>query len=279
MIVRFSFVIILISILFLTPVAAQDGDNDNPVTLLSDSTSSDTMSLKEVQSYYDSSHIQGRVPDGSRFDKYLNDDDYRYDRTPSPDRISLFERLLAALRNKLFFVNGESGTWFFRIIEWVLIAVAVILLGMLLAKANTSGLLYGSRKKIVINSEEIEENIHEVNLEKLLNESIAAKNYRRAVRYLFLGTLKKLTDKGHILWMPSKTNRTYLRELHGTPLAQPMAGLVLLFDYVWYGDFEVDEQSFPALLQQFNEFTASIKQKESAAAVGAAQEVLQGVKA
>jgi hypothetical protein len=77
-----------------------------------------------------------------------------------------------------------------------------------------------------------------------IDAAIARGDYRRASRLLYLRLLKQLSDAGRIVWKPEKTNHDYLRELGSNDLARSFARVTLLFDYIWYGDFHIDEPTF-----------------------------------
>jgi hypothetical protein len=103
-----------------------------------------------------------------------------------------------------------------------------------------------------------EENIHELDFEKLINDAVRRKEYRDGVRLVFLFSLKKLSDAHLIKWMPGKTNDEYMSELRNHPAQQRLQELRYYFDYAWYGHFEITDQTFAGVHQTFREFDASL---------------------
>ena len=70
-------------------------------------------------------------------------------------------------------------------------------------------------------------------------------DYRSAVRYLYLSSLLLLDERGLLRYDRSKTNREYLRSISGSPeLSEPLQEVIDVFDNVWYGYHELDEESF-----------------------------------
>ena len=113
----------------------------------------------------------------------------------------------------------------------------------MLFKVDLRGLWSGkSSSKIKI--EYVEENIHEMDFEKLIQSAIEEKDYRKAVRLFYLSTLKKLADKNIIDWQPGKTNYDYLLEIKTQSIQPIFKELNYFFQYVWYGDFPVDIDNF-----------------------------------
>ena len=90
--------------------------------------------------------------------------------------------------------------------------------------------------------------------DKLIDQSITSKNYRLAIRYLYLKSLQKLTEKGAIIFAVDKTNYQYVRELSGKLYKNTFATLTLNYEYVWYGEFEIDQIIFFKLQTEFKQF-------------------------
>ena len=67
--------------------------------------------------------------------------------------------------------------------------------------------------------------------------------------------LKKLSDKKQIDWNTEKTNHDYLKELKSESSKTNFAELLYIFEYVWYGEFEINEEAY---LQFKKKFEANI---------------------
>ena len=103
-----------------------------------------------------------------------------------------------------------------------------------------------------IKSVVLEENIHEVDFEKRINDALAKLEYREATRLLFLHALKILSDKDLIHWEPGKTNHDYINELESEKLKPGFNDLNYFFEYAWYGHFDVNESVFTKAQNTFN---------------------------
>lgn len=108
--------------------------------------------------------------------------------------------------------------------------------------------------------ETLVEDIHEMDFDILLKEAIEQKIYRRAVRILFLKSLKELTDKKIILWEENKTNRDYFYEIKSTKIQAHFDSISNVFNYVWYGEIELTNEKFNQIQSDFLTFSKEIQQ-------------------
>lgn len=70
-------------------------------------------------------------------------------------------------------------------------------------------------------------------------------DYRTAVRYLYLSTLLILEEKGLLRYNRTRTNREYIRSVADKPeMARVLGDVVEVFDRVWYGYEEIDDQQY-----------------------------------
>ena len=120
-----------------------------------------------------------------------------------------------------------------------------------------------AKKHVVVSHEEIPEDIHEINFNDKILEAVKEGNYRRAVRFQFLRILKQLSDNALIDLTSSKTNRIYARELKATLHYNSFINLVVIFEYVWYGDFIISQNEYSSIEQQFQDFLKSLPKKQS----------------
>ena len=79
-------------------------------------------------------------------------------------------------------------------------------------------------------------------------------NYRLAVRYHYLQSLHKLADKNMVQLAADKTNYQYVREIANQNYQNNFAALTLNYEYVWYGEFAVDENIYRKMEPEFSAF-------------------------
>jgi len=94
--------------------------------------------------------------------------------------------------------------------------------------------------------------------DKSIQQAIAQQNYRLAVRYLFLKNLVHLADHEYVHYSPDKTNYQYVQEIRADRKNE-FATLVLNYEYVWYGNFSLNSESYTGIEQKFNSFYNKIQ--------------------
>jgi hypothetical protein len=99
----------------------------------------------------------------------------------------------------------------------------------------------------------------EDDLEGQLTHFIQTKDYRQAVRYLYLKTLRVLNDKGMIRYHQESTNQEYWEQLKAMPQGAPFRDLTTIYETVWYGEFPLEDTLFNRLRQYFEDFYKSVR--------------------
>jgi hypothetical protein len=172
---------------------------------------------------------------------------------------SLWDRFWAWVAQILdsFFRAATTTNWGRLIVYAVGLALLVIII-MLMLKVNAFKVLYsagGGAQKYQL----FDENIHEMDFEKLIRESIEQQDYRRGVRLLFLYALKLLSDKQLIHFEAGKTNHDYVTELEKGELKTGLNELSFYFDYAWYGNFSINHDTFNKVQQTFADWKTKIR--------------------
>ncbi len=149
-----------------------------------------------------------------------------------------------------------SGTNFFSsifgIVFWIL---AIGLFGYLVYRffLSNSSFLSRNRKNVAADITVAQEE-DTSDPDSLLRNAIKNGNYRLAVRYLYLQSLKRLSEKKFIEINTNKTNYEYVTEVRRHKFANEFASLTLQYEYVWYGEYPVDERLFEQIQGGFTQF-------------------------
>lgn len=108
------------------------------------------------------------------------------------------------------------------------------------------------------------ENIAELDIDRLLAQAKHDGHYKLAVRLYYLGLLKKLNDRGAIVWKKDKTNRDYLAELFSANIFfDEVKKLTRSYEAVWYGDHDLKADTFTVVAAQFESIYGKLKTKEN----------------
>ncbi len=203
--------------------------------------------------------VDFRVPHEEAIQKYIDDSRFNYEEDIVNNGPSLLDRFLYWLKNKIGSIFTDhlafnSGIGVAMLIVLILLIVLVVL-KLSGVKLKT---LLGKKKLDTPEIEIYSENVHEMDFDQLIAQAISNKDYRLATRFLYLRNLKILTDKDIIKWNPNKTNNSYQYEIADNELRNQFVGTTLIFDYVWYGEFVLDEAMFVSVSEQLEKLSKSI---------------------
>jgi hypothetical protein len=184
-----------------------------------------------------------------------------FDYTTVKPRMSFWEKLMRKIGQILESLFGEtvftkSGNFVGILIRlFAILVVGFLIYFIIKFLIGKDGSFFRKRnKKVDIRDEELHENIHEINFPESILKFEKSGDYRSAVRYQFLFVLKKLSDKKLITWNPEKTNKDYVAELKAPHLKDGFYDLSYIFEYVWYGEFSIDEENYLKFKNQYQSF-------------------------
>jgi hypothetical protein len=144
-------------------------------------------------------------------------------------------------------------------LQGLAIVLAVLAIGygvyrMLQAPVNRSL----ARDGVEITLDNLDDYIHETDLDRFLREALAAGNFALAIRVYYLQTIKTLSEKKAIRWSREKTNRDYLTEMKAHP-AQPLfRQITRRYERVWYGNQDLSASEFAQIEPDFKLFLGRI---------------------
>lgn len=149
---------------------------------------------------------------------------------------------------------GFEGLGFMaQLIKMIVYAVVVLGLAFLIFKLFEAQ--YRQDRKISTNKEffleKLEEQIHDIDLYKLLDEYSQKKDYAMMIRIQYLIIIKEMSQRKIIDWQKQKTNGAYLQEVYGHTLFSPFQKVTRLYERVWFGEVSLDEQKYNEIVPQF----------------------------
>lgn len=165
------------------------------------------------------------------------------------------EWLARKLFNLFNFSSVNNSLNFLGILFRILAVLVVVIIIYFIVRALTKQegrWIFGknAHKKTLFYSDD-EKNIHLLNFEKLIKESIEAGEKRIAVRYYYLWLLKTMAQHNYINWDIEKTNSDYVYELQQQTHKEEFMYLSYLYNYIWYGEFEIDDTTFSKTENRF----------------------------
>lgn len=209
----------------------------------------------------DSSFVEAK-PFAKNFKKKYTDSEFVYEfKTAEKNAWDRFKEWLANVFKNIFsFTDSKAANNFVDILLKVIAILIIVVVIYMIVKAimNKEGQwIFGKNSdKKIINYDEIEKNLHLVDFEKLIQNSLKSDEKRLTIRYYYLWLLKKMSEKQIIEWDVEKTNSDYLYEIKNEAQKEDFAYLSYLYNNIWYGEFELDETTFA---KAKNAFEKSIK--------------------
>ena len=202
----------------------------------------------------DSSQVEVRTVNAATLDSLTNESVFLYnEQAQNPETLwSRIQRWVVQLLSWIF--NSPWASITIRIIFFAIFgAVLFALINHLLGGNLTSSF---SKKKagqsLSMNIRESE--LNQTNYEEMLQAALFENRYRDAVRLLYLQALQQLNENELIDWKTDKTNHDYLRELGSHPSRQLFDRLTTYYEYVEYGDFNIEESGFRSVESVYLEF-------------------------
>ncbi|CAN5134178.1 hypothetical protein BH09BAC5_BH09BAC5_03670 [soil metagenome] len=217
---------------------------------------------------YDSTSVVKREATTSQQEKYNKDEVWRYDRdkTNVDPQETVFDRMWNGFWDKVqkSLFSGNHGRDFnpWNIL-WILILVTLIVLVILkVTNSGVSTIFSGKSRKAEKTDATLEDvDIHAIDYEKQIHDAISNLDYRLAVRLWFLRTLKTLSDNELLTWQIDKTNSDYYYELSGSNYQKDFGDVSNVYDYIWYGEFPVDANSYSKAEDKFKSLRGKIEKK------------------
>ncbi len=205
----------------------------------------------------DSASVQVRSVSQATIDRLNADPDLQYTSEPTVvetlwDR---FLRWLVSLLNSM--VDTATKTNWGRVITYVGVLAVLVVIIMTLLKVNAFKIFKGSETAQVPHHV-LDENIHEMDFETLIQEALSGKDYRLAVRLLFLYALRMLSDGNYVHWTQGKTNHDYINELKGGDIKTGFTELNFFFEKAWYGNFAITDVMYARVRSTFDSWRRKV---------------------
>lgn len=191
---------------------------------------------------------------------------YDYTTLSNPDNwFTRFKAWLNDILSKLFQVEDDlSNTQLTQILYRIVYAVIFLVVIIILIRVilNKEGRwIFGKSQSQNIPFYQVEQNIHEVDFTVLIDDAVKSANYRLAIRYYYLWLLKVMNDARLINYDVEKTNNDYHRELKDLDLKSRFGYTAYLYNYIWYGSFEIKQQQFENASRSYRNLIKSVQKK------------------
>ncbi|MBT8375416.1 MAG: hypothetical protein KJO22_00955 [Bacteroidia bacterium] len=217
----------------------------NDLTLQDEAEASIQRDSSQIDIRYFEDNIVDRYP-GDEFNYSIND----------TGGVNLIQRALSKFFKWLSDVFGFDIDFIdYQILEYIIygiLSLIVIYVIVRYLKDTSVNKMLRSEVTDIENFSFTETTIDTVNFNALVSQALKEDNYRLATRYLYLKTLKELSNQDIIDWHFDKTNSDYVKEINDDTIKQLFKRISYIYDYIWYGEFPIDKQSFDKNMLTFN---------------------------
>lgn len=143
--------------------------------------------------------------------------------------------------------------------RFVLIVLIALGLGLIVYFLFVNKPVQSNSTKISFDEEIDPTRIELSEIELKIIEAEKENENRIAIRLLFIWVMKELSEKELVEWKKKKTNYHYLSELSGTPLYVEFERIVSVFEYVWYGKYDISNRDYKKVKKEFLGLIENIK--------------------
>ncbi len=252
---RKYFILGISTFLVILSTVAQEGiiktDSINSVEIFENEKITDTSTSNLTIRYDENGSLNVPNFDKNIVEKYKDDNAFDYsENLEEANWWTQFKRWLGNIWNSFWdWILGDykaNGFFAFLIeaIPYLIIAGIIAFIIWLFFKLNPGARLLKSKEKPSVFFTEEEEIIKSKNIKKLIDKALKAKNYRLAVRYYYLLILRNLKEAELIEYEFDKTNTDYFSEIKSEPINKNFQKATNLYDYIWYGNFDVTESDY-----------------------------------
>lgn len=212
---------------------------------------------------WDSASVNYRPASKEKMETYKQMKVYNYERFEKPE--TMWNRFLRWIKAKIGKTSLNQNLVLYGLVTFAVLIFLFLILKLL--GVDITGLfVFGHKSKaaqIMFKQQHVD--IYSDNMEQLLTQAIKNKAYREAVRLLYLLSLRQLDTMELIHWRPWKTNKDYYYELVMTEHKGMFSTLQLSYEYIWYGQFKVEEEKFYEVQAQFEQFESALNNHKTKA--------------
>jgi hypothetical protein len=198
------------------------------------------------------------------FREKYDGNEFVYELELKPSIFQRFIQWLARMLAKIF--NFEATQRSFDIVEIVIKVLIFVAIGLMIffivrALLKNEGYWVFAKKAdaAAIRTSDVETNVLETDFDELIKNAVRDKNFNLAVRYYYLKSLKILSEKSIINWDAEKTNSDYYFEIQNEKLKDQFNYVSYIYNYCWYGEFDLNIANWEHAENTFLTFIKSIK--------------------
>ncbi len=201
----------------------------------------------------DSSSISIKKPATNQEELIFSDKNLQYKKDVKLDP-NFIERFINWMSKTIFGNNREEDLYKARrILIWLIVIICMAIVIWILMRSEFSKLIKPDSKSTIFNFTELTDDIKSIDFNQMISKALSENNFRLAVRWQYLKILFLLDKKQLIVFEPQKTNFDYYKELNKSAFRKEFMNLSRIYEYTWYGEFEVKQNDYLKFEPKFNQ--------------------------
>lgn len=180
--------------------------------------------------------------DSSAMQEYAEDSDFSYMNfvVQPPTVWQRIQWWFQSIFSNLF--SNPNTPQLFSIIFYGILFLVLGAAVFYIVRLKYGGAIASSSKSYISNIQSLD-GIKQVDFDEMISDAVKDRNFKLAIRYIYLRSLSVLSQKELIQLKDWKSPFDYEKELQ-EEMIKPYKDLSQLFEYVWYGDFEATESDY-----------------------------------
>lgn len=208
---------------------------------------------------YDSVTVKTTIPSKEQEEKVFSEVDLDFARKVENKDIGLWDRFWQWLVRSLFGdSNYESRQKAKKVFFWFIAIAGLGFVIWMLTRTQFTSFLKGNTKNAAFNFSDVDEDISGIDFNARILKAVQDHDFRLAIRWQYLKQLHLLNEKKAITYQPYKTNIDYTQELSRSSLQKAFITISRVYDYVWYGKYNITESEYHSFESEFKQFEESI---------------------
>lgn len=196
-----------------------------------------------------------------KLNQFKNLEEFNYTEARRVNSNPIGQFLAWLWKNSFGYILGRGDATFWEIIIYFMAIFFIIFAIRQFIRIKISPVLYQSSNGLLIKQSYPDDNIFGKDFDSLLNASITEKDFRLAVRILYLMLIKNLNDNKKISWHFGKTNQQLSGEIENTNLRNYFLKLTWIYECIWYGKFNIDSAKFRSVHKNFSDINLILEDK------------------
>jgi hypothetical protein len=189
---------------------------------------------------------------------YLENEEFQYLKDPMEKKNNTFWQSATLFLKDLF----RDISFLLRaaplIVQVLLWGGVIILIFIAVTKTRVSKIFYVDKDLHLPGYDVNDPDREMADYDGMIKKEIASREYRNAVRLLFLKTVYELDKNNYIRYTKEKTNSDYRREISNPDMKTSYIMLSDIYNRVWYGLQELNEMKFQEFENKFDQFLTRV---------------------